>query len=148
MKNNYCKPLTKQELLDLGFINVQCYNGNWIIKRLWYKNNAKDKIVKTIKITNVSCKHIKSGNTKKYNKVNFSVNSRGRSIPLARFLYVWFIEDITEPGLVVDHIDNDPFNDDISNLQLLTVKENNNKRFRDNPECNVNQYGKKRNTSL
>lgn len=40
--------------------------------------------------------------------------------------YVWNKAD-KPAGVVCDHIDNDPFNNDISNLQLLTPKENVNK---------------------
>ena len=42
----------------------------------------------------------------------------------------------------VDHIDNDPYNNELDNLQLLTIKENLAKRYTDNPESWVNQWGK------
>lgn len=37
--------------------------------------------------------------------------------------YIWQ-HDTTTNGLDVDHVDNDPFNNDISNLQLLTRRDN------------------------
>ena len=44
----------------------------------------------------------------------------------------------------MDHIDNDPFNNDLDNLQLLTRKENIAKRLVDNPNSWINQYGQKK----
>ena len=58
---------------------------------------------------------------------------------LSRFLYAWFLGDIPE-GMVVDHIDNDPFNNKLENLQLLTPEENLKKRFEDNPDNCRNQF--------
>ncbi len=40
----------------------------------------------------------------------------------------------------VDHIDNDPFNNKLENLQLLTPEENLKKRFIDNPDACRNQF--------
>ena len=37
--------------------------------------------------------------------------------------YVWNVADKPE-GMVIDHIDNDPTNNDVSNLQMMTQKEN------------------------
>lgn len=45
---------------------------------------------------------------------------------LHRIVYVAFIGDIPE-GMVVDHIDNDPQNNDLKNLQVLTRSENTSK---------------------
>jgi hypothetical protein len=62
-----------------------------------------------------------------------------KSITLARLIYVWFVGDL-EAGEVVDHIDNDPFNNYPTNLQKLSVGENLAKRFIDDANCNKNQY--------
>ena len=42
--------------------------------------------------------------------------------------------------MVVDHIDNDPFNNMPFNLQALTQEENLRKRYSDNPNNNHNQW--------
>lgn len=70
----------------------------------------------------------------------FSIRGdRHYTIPLSRVLYVWFKEDIPD-GYVIDHIDNDQFNNELSNLRLTTIEENLKKRFIDNPGCYVNQW--------
>lgn len=51
-----------------------------------------------------------------------------------RFLYTWYNDSIPA-GYDVDHIDNNPLNNDINNLQLLTRKENLAKRGK-----GINQY--------
>lgn len=58
---------------------------------------------------------------------------------MARVLYAWFKGDIDD-GMVVDHIDNNPFNNCLSNLQLLTQERNLEKRYKDNPKANKNQW--------
>ena len=65
------------------------------------------------------------------------------NIPLSRFLYAWFNGDVPA-GYVVDHIDNDPYNNDPYNLQILTISENLEKRYEDNPEAWTNQWGKQK----
>lgn len=40
-----------------------------------------------------------------------------------RVVYAWF-NDIAHSDLVIDHIDNNPFNNNLSNLQEITQKEN------------------------
>lgn len=50
------------------------------------------------------------------------------------FLYAWFIGDVPV-GYDVDHIDGNTLNNDISNLQLLTRKDNLAKR-----QIQANQY--------
>lgn len=138
----YCKGLTKQELLDYGFVNVIKEDGEWKIYRNWYKTSQKEKTLGIVAITMATRKH-KYRPDKIYPKINFSVRNKGIfSIPLSRFLYVWFIADITEPGYVVDHIDDDPYNNDLDNLQLLSIQDNLDKRFTDNPEAWTNQWGK------
>lgn len=42
----------------------------------------------------------------------------------------------------VDHLDNDPFNNDPNNLELISIEDNLAKRYTDNPESWTNQYGK------
>lgn len=42
--------------------------------------------------------------------------------------------------MVIDHIDNNPFNNRVKNLQKLTPEENLRKRFEDNPDGGRNQW--------
>lgn len=58
-------------------------------------------------------------------------------ISLSRVLYAYFIDEIPE-GKQVDHIDNNPLNNSLDNLQLLTPSENMLKRTKDNPGVRVN----------
>lgn len=51
-----------------------------------------------------------------------------------RFIYIWYNGEIPA-GYDIDHIDNNSLNNDISNLRLLTRKENLAKRGR-----GINQY--------
>lgn len=137
----YCAPLTKEELEKVGITNIYYWFDEWVVFRHWYKNNSKVKTFSKLKITEAKRTHIKSGRDKYYKKITFCAHQKRYSIPLSRLLYVWFIADITEPGLVVDHIDNDPNNLNLDNLQLISIKDNLHKRFDDNPDCWINQYG-------
>ena len=129
----YCKKLTKQELLDAGFTSVEYIEGQWRVFRCWKKNNSKSKTNTEISITLACGKH-KYRPNKYYQKVTFSVNRKVYNIPLSRLVYVWFKGDIPD-GYVVDHINNDSFDNRPENLQLLTVGDNLKKRFEDNPEA-------------
>ena len=91
---------------------------------------------KELKSYAVVCKH-KHGNDKKYPIIPFydvelyreqkeakKKNLTGqRFVLVSRVVYAWF-NDVCPEDYDVDHIDNNPFNNSISNLQLLTRKEN------------------------
>ena len=133
----YCKKLTKQELLDAGFTSAEYIDNQWRVFRRWRKNNSKEKIDTEIKVTLACGKH-KYRPDKYYHKITYSFNRKAINIPLSRFIYVWFKGDIPD-GYVVDHINNDSFDNRPENLQLLTVGDNLKKRFEDNEEAWVNQ---------
>ena len=135
----YCKGLTKQELLDAGFTSVEYIDNQWRVFRRWRKNSSKYKIDTEIKVTLACGKH-KYRPDKYYHKITYSFNRKTFNIPLSRFIYVWFNGDIPD-GFVVDHINNDSFDNRPENLQLLTVGDNLKKRFEDNEEAWVNQWG-------
>lgn len=136
----HCTALTKQMLLDMGISNVYVENKRWVIERTWRKVGRSTKpVTKRLKIFYNKTRH-KYAPTKYYAIVGFSYNNMTHTYPLARFLYVWFKGDIPE-GYTVDHIDNNPFNNNLRNLQLLTLKENLEKRYDDNPDGKHNQYG-------
>ena len=50
-----------------------------------------------------------------------------KGMAYSRYLWIMHHKEIPPDGYVVDHIDNDPTNDVIENLQLLTSKENDDK---------------------
>lgn len=131
MSRDYCKGLTKQDLEDYGIVEIRWnkYLETWVVTREWYKNNTKRKERKQLVIGNVLAKH-KYTTDKSYPKVSFSYKNRAIAIPLSRLVYVWFYGDIPD-GYVVDHIDNDPYNNKLNNLQLLSIGDNIRKRFND-----------------
>lgn len=137
------KELTKEYLQELGFIKVYNWFGTWHIYRYWYKTDGKTKELKLINVRNAKCRH-KFTQDKYYPIISFSIgHSRNKSLTLSKFLYAWF-KGTVPAGYDVDHIDNDPFNNDLDNLQLLTRKENIAKRLVDNPDSWINQYGQKK----
>lgn len=138
----YCKGLSKETLKDAGIIGVELNNDKWIIRRLWYKNKSKAKTESIISVTLARGKH-KYRPDKYYPKITFCVRQRVYNIPLSRLIYVWYKGDIPD-GYVVDHIDNNSFNNHPDNLQLLTIEDNLAKRFEDNPEAWTNQWGKQK----
>lgn len=129
----YCKGLSRETLENAGIIGVELNNDKWIIRRLWYKNKSKYKVESIISVTLARGKH-KYRPDKYYPKVTFCVRQKVYNIPLSRLIYVWFKGDIPD-GYVVDHIDNNSFNNYPDNLQLLTIEDNLAKRFEDNPEA-------------
>lgn len=140
----YCKALSRDFLWEVGFRKVyKDEEGNWVLIRHWYDNNKKTKSWHTIKITEARTPH-KYRPDKIYPKVTFSARGYGMfSIPLNRFLFVWFKRDL-EDGEVVDHQLNDPFNNDPDNLEAMSISDNLAKRFSDNPEAWTNQWGKQK----
>ena len=147
------KELTKAMLKDWGItdMNYDPENKTWIITRFWYKNNSTTKRYYTLKICTAIRKH-KYTNDKSYPIVSFAYKQQHISLPLARIVYAWCGKEQMVPnGFVVDHKDNDPFNnyfnkdnpdDPKNNLQLLTQEQNLIKRFVDNPSNAVNQWAK------
>lgn len=59
-------------------------------------------------------------------------------IAVHRLVYVWNVWE-QEEGCVIDHIDNNPLNNDVSNLQCITLGENVTKN---KPKYRNNQYTK------
>ncbi len=70
-----------------------------------------------------------------YKNVHLSLRNgiQRRQFRLSRLVWEAFHGAIP-PGYHVDHIDNNQLNNRLENLQLLTLADNNRKRWRDNPE--------------
>ena len=141
MARDYCKGLTKKELEEMGIAEIRWnkYLETWVVTREWYKNKSKTiKERKQLIIGSVLARH-KYTKDKSYPKVSFSYKNKSVVFSLSRLVYVWFIGDIPD-GYVVDHIDNDPYNNKLGNLQLLSIGDNIRKRFND-LDCNCfNQF--------
>ena len=140
MAREYGKALTKEMLQEWGIEEIYWDENinEWIIDRYWFKNNSKTKVHKNLKIQNAVCKH-KFTTDKSYPIITFSVRQNVITLPLARVIYAWFKGPIEEKA-VIDHKNNDPYNNHPDNLQKLSVGENLAKRFIDNPFSNRNQY--------
>ena len=91
----------------------------------------------TIKISDAICKH-KYTTDKSYPVIALSYNNKIKCVPLGRVIYAWFTGDI-EDGMVIDHINNDPYDNRVENLQKLTPEQNLKKRFIDNPNGHKNE---------
>lgn len=139
-KRQINKRLTRAMLEEMGIYNVywDADNQQWWIDRCWSKCKNGKVIHKRVPVVEATTKH-KYAKSKTYYIVAFSYQNKTHSYPLSRFIYAWFKGDVGE-GMVVDHIDNNPFNNSPTNLQLLTPEENLIKRYVDNPEGHKNQY--------
>ena len=134
----YCKGLTREDLERYGIINVLPNGDSWEVVRYWYKNNSKTiKEVKSLKILKVKGV-TKYATPKVYLKVSFNYRGTNFSFPLHRLVWAWHNGEVPD-GYEVDHIDNNPFNNSLDNLQLLTTLENRRKRW-SNPDNACNQW--------
>lgn len=139
MKKKQNNALTKEMLQQWGIIDISWDENidNWNITRFWKNSCNGAKTYHRIRISDAICKH-KYTKDKSYPIVNFSYEGKVMSLPLGRLIYAWFTGDI-EDGMVIDHIDNNPYNNKINNLQKLTPEANLKKRFIDNPNGHKNQ---------
>lgn len=139
----YCKGLTRQELKEMGIVdvyrdNTEPYSG-WAVIREWHKNNSKT--MKTRYKVNIGLAVTKHKYTrdKVYPKIGISYKNKPVAIPISRLVYVWFIEDIPD-GYVIDHINNNQFDNRPENLRMLSIKGNIAKRVDDLGCRCFNQY--------
>ena len=139
------KQLTKEMLQEHGIYAIYWDedSNEWWIDCYWHNNNVKEYTHKSVNIYRAVKDHKYSGKNKGYKIAGWSVKCKPYCFPLARIIYAWFNGEVPE-GFVVDHIDNDPDNNKLSNLQLLTVEENLAKRFADDPTNWTNQHGREK----
>ena len=139
MKRAMYRKLTKAMLQEWGVESIDWDDENktWLIDRYWFKNNSKEKRHVNISISVAVCKH-KYTQDKKYPIVTMGYKCKTICLPLARIIYAWFNGEVPE-GLVVDHINNDPFDNRVENLQIMTQAKNLEKRYVDNKKNHVNQ---------
>jgi len=101
----------------------------WSMVKYYYEDGTFEKLnnyqVSDIihKIRNKKSKRKLKGWRRNGCRVYYTLNKERNGMPLARILYSTFIGEIF-PGFQVDHKDEDPSNDNLYNLQLLTPEEN------------------------
>ena len=142
----YATKLTRQMLEEMGFTSVVWDNEKkeYWIDRYWYTSGRADtklprkKVHKRIKTVMLKAKR-KYVHDNYYPGISFGYEGHNICLSLSKFLYAWFKGDVPE-GYVVDHIDNNHFNNVLDNLQLLTVRENLAKRYTDNNCPCFNQF--------
>ena len=143
------KELTKEELIELGVTDVTedgvvYYRGkikepNIVTSKHKY---GKDKSYPVISFID---KRVKKTMTFPYKKKDGTITRHKgwiygvRSVTVSRVVYAWY-NGIVPANMDVDHLDNNVFNNNINNLQLLTRRENLAKRFIDDPNNCMNQY--------
>ena len=135
------KELTRQMLKEMGIYSIDWDESSqqWWVDRYWFKcGKVKEKTHIHLKVSLVKREH-KYAPTKEYYAVGFCYENKSQVIPLNRLVWAWF-NDIVPQGYDVDHIDNDPLNNRLENLQLLTREQNLAKRYLDNPNNCKNQY--------
>lgn len=141
MSRSIYKELTKEMLKEMGITSItwDYQNNEWWINRYW-RNAGKStaKVHKRVTIQVSRCKH-KYTQDKCYPIIVLSYHNKATALPLGRVIYAWFYDKVEE-GMVIDHIDNDSFNNKLENLRMTTQKDNLSKRYLDNPFMNFNQY--------
>lgn len=66
----------------------------------------------------------KSGGCKYYPAVTINKDNKQKTWSLSSLIWLGHLKKPIPAGYVVDHIDNDSFNNTIDNLQLLTIRQN------------------------
>jgi len=121
-RENMVKGLTKQDLINWGISVEKTEDGYRVFRTGKPHGFAKTDVTREVPIHNIYAKH-KYGKEKGYPSICFSVNNKPKGFALSRVVYAWFIGDIPD-NYDIDHIDNNPYNNSLENLQLLTRKEN------------------------
>ena len=124
--NGHNSALTKQQLIELGVTDVtkdgKVFKNDveWKIVMLKnkYKHSTNVYQIPVVSFVDKS-KKIPFVTKKGYNSYTYGA----LNISVARIMFVWFVRDI-EYGEQIDHIDNNPLNNTLDNLQVLTQEEN------------------------
>ena len=123
------KELTKEMLVERGIevSDKKDENGNYIILRTGKKTCNSKVTTYPLKLTleGKYCEYSKQW--KYYYRTGWNYNHKSESYTVSRIYYAWFKGFVPE-GYEVDHIIDEPINNDITNLTLLTPAENKAKR--------------------
>jgi len=120
-RRTYAATVTKEYLMKLGITNVtpdgyHVYKGDKEIGQHLPKSSKVKRNYLQVMLYDPELRQT----TPKEERTH---GTGAISVPVHVINYVWNKGDRPE-GMVVDHIDNNPLNNHISNLQLLTQKEN------------------------
>lgn len=121
--------LTQKELREQFDVKILGYNQYDITNKL-IGNKAY--------IGNATTKH-KYGKTLTYKVIAIKINNKWTTTTLQKFLYIYFFGEY-DSSLEVDHINDNPFDNDLNNLQLLTKDDNLKKSRQANDNIGRNQY--------
>ena len=116
------KELTKQQLMELGIDVSRLENGEYLVRHYGRNTSSSKRSLRVIKASIIGKKH-PYGENRMYKAYVFHENGKAYTISEHRLVYAWFKDDIPAK-YDVDHIDGDPMNNNLDNLQLLTRKEN------------------------
>lgn len=108
--------------------DIKDYQGIYKISNYGKVLNVKTNKLRKLQVHKVKNKH------RIYNKCGVCLwkNKKYKNFTLSRLVYETFIGNVPD-GFQIDHIDNNPQNNRLDNLQLLTPSENNKKIHVDNP---------------
>lgn len=147
------KELTKKQLIELGVTDVtedgKVYvNGKlkkpYNITKKYPKSNRE----KTYPVIALYDKNIKTYSYQKFQRkrkgevLSWRYTYKTYLIPVGRLILAWFMDSMPA-NMDCDHIDNDPFNNNLDNLRAIPRRMNLAKRFMDHPEYQYmyfNQY--------
>ena len=136
------KPLTKQQLMELGIDVSRTEKGEYLVRHYGRNTSSPIRSLRVIKVSIIGKKH-QYGKETRYKAYLFHENGKAYTISEHRLVYAWFIDDIPAK-YDVDHIDGDTMNNSLDNLQLLTRKENLAKRTLTQTEINNLYYAMKK----
>ena len=158
MRRKYAAELTKEMLITNYGIEYVSKDGQTIIgnsgkelkQTITISNRGKayEKAYKTIQ-TYDRLNRIKIPMKRKYTTKDGTVKTidsytyKTTTLGVHRLVWVWY-NDCQPAGMIVDHIDNNPLNNNLENLQLLTPSENVAKDrtgyFTKELKCNLNKH--------
>ena len=116
------KALTKLDLMELGIDVSKTETGEYLVRHYARNTKSLERSLRVLKPQTIGRKH-PYGKPCMYKAYLFHENGKSYTISEHRLVYAWFKDDIPAK-YDVDHIDGDPMNNRLDNLQLLTRKEN------------------------